>query len=179
VTIALRTQQILAHETGVANTIDPLAGSYHVEWLTNKLEEEALAYIRRIDEQGGMLASVEAGYPQREIARSSYEFEKKVNDGERVIVGVNRYRQDDQNRIPTLRIEPEVQRKQLENLREVKASRNAERVHKTLDAVREAAKSDQNLVPPIISAAHEYATLQEICDVLREVFGTHTDPGEF
>jgi methylmalonyl-CoA mutase N-terminal domain/subunit len=179
VTIALRTQQILAHETGVANTIDPLAGSYHVEWLTNKLEEEALAYIRRIDEQGGMLASVEAGYPQREIARSSYEFEKKVNDGERVIVGLNRYRQDDQNRIPTLRIEPEVQRKQLENLREVKASRNAERVHKTLDAVREAAKSDQNLVPPIISAAHEYATLQEICDVLREVFGTHTDPGEF
>jgi methylmalonyl-CoA mutase N-terminal domain/subunit len=179
VTVALRTQQIIAHETGVANTIDPLAGSYYVEWLTNELEREALETIARIDQLGGMLAAVEQGYPQREIARSSYEFERRVNSGERVIVGVNRYRQEEKDPIPTLRIDESVQRAQIEKLRQLKTERDAASASAALARVRSAAEGSENLMPPIIEAAKAYATLQEICDVLRAVFGTYTDPAEF
>ena len=180
VTIALRTQQVVAHETGVTHTIDPLAGSYYVEWLTNRLEAEALDYIRRIDEMGGMVDAVEKGYPQREIARSSYEFERKLNEGERVMVGINRYEQDgDGPDIPTLRIDEEVQKTQVKNLAKVKAGRSQADVDKALADVRKAASGDGNLMPPIIAAARAYATEQEICDVLRGVFGTYTDPAEF
>jgi methylmalonyl-CoA mutase N-terminal domain/subunit len=179
VTIALRTQQIIAHETGVANVMDPLGGSYYVEWLTDSLEAEALEYIRRIDDMGGMLHAVEKGYPQREIARSSYEFEQKVNAGERVIVGLNAYRQGDGERIPILKIDEQVQRKQIENLRRVKGERSQSAVDAALSAIHRAATANENLVPPIIEAAKVYATQQEICDVLRRVFGTHTDLAEF
>jgi len=179
VTIALRTQQIVAHESGVANTIDPLGGSYYVEWLTNRLETEALDYIRRIDEMGGMVRAVEKGYPQREIARSAYEFERKLNQGERVMVGVNEFRQDEPDRIPTLRIDEAVQRRQIESLGQVKAGRSRTEVEAALAAVRAAAKGHDNLMPPIIRAARAYCTEQEICDVLREVFGTYSDPAEF
>ncbi|MBK7579370.1 MAG: methylmalonyl-CoA mutase family protein [Myxococcales bacterium] len=179
VTIALRTQQIVAHESGVANTIDPLGGSYYVEWLTNRLEQEALDYIRRIDEMGGMVRAVEKGYPQREIARSAYDFERKLNDGERVMVGVNDFRQEEPDRIPTLKIDEAVQKKQIEALARVKAGRSRTEVERTLASVREAAKGAGNLMPPIIEAARAYVTEQEICDVLREVFGTYTDPAEF
>lgn len=178
-TIALRTQQIVAEESGVANTIDPLAGSYYVEWLTNRLEQEALDYIRRIDEMGGMVRAVEKGYPQREIAKSSYDFERQLNRGERVVIGINKFAHDEPDRIPTLRIDEQVQRQQVENLAKVKAGRSQVEVQKTLDAVRDAAKSDRNLMPPIIAAARAYATEQEICDVLRGVFGTYSDPAEF
>src|SRR5690606_38042634 len=123
-TIALRTQQIIAEESGVANTIDPLAGSYYVEWLTRRLEHEALATITRIDAMGGMVHAVEQGYPQREIARSAFEFEKQVNSGERVVVGVNRYQQTEPNRIPTLRIDEAAQKTQIENLARVKSQRS-------------------------------------------------------
>jgi methylmalonyl-CoA mutase N-terminal domain/subunit len=179
VTIALRTQQIVAEESGVAQLIDPLAGSYHVEWLTNELERRALDYIERIDAMGGMLGAIDRGYPQREIARASYEFEQALNRGERVVVGINGYQQDEAAPIPTLRIEPELQRQQIQSLAQVKSGRDARAVAQALEAVRASARGSGNLMPPIIAAAHAYATEQEICDVLREVFGTYTDPAEF
>jgi methylmalonyl-CoA mutase N-terminal domain/subunit len=179
VMIALRTQQIVAHETGVANTIDPLGGSYYVEWLTDRLEAEALEYIKRIDEMGGMVSAIEKGYPQREIAAASYKFQRAVDAGERVMVGVNRFASNGESKIPLLRIDESVQKKQIENLAKVKAGRAADAVHAALSAVREAARSGGNVMPPIIAAASAYATEQEICDVLREVFGTYSDPAEF
>ena len=179
VTIALRTQQIILEESGVANTIDPLGGSYYVEWLTNRLEQEALEYIRRIDEMGGMVAAIEQGYPQREIAASAYRFQRQLEEGERVMVGVNKYVQSKDNPIPLLRIDESVQKKQCENLAKVKAERSAVEVARALEEVRKAAKDGSNLMPPIIAAARVYATEQEICDVLRDVFGTYTDPAEF
>jgi len=179
VTIALRTQQIIAHESGVANTIDPLGGSYHVEWMTDKLEAEALDYIRRIDEMGGMVAAVEKGYPQREIAASAYRFQREVEEDQRVVVGVNKYVAGEEKNIPLLKIDEAVQRTQCENLARVKASRDAGAVREALAAVRGAAQGGSNLMPPIIEAAKAYCTEQEICDVLREVMGTHSDPAEF
>ena len=179
VTIALRTQQIIAHESGVTNTIDPLGGSYFIEWMTDKIEAEALDYIRRIDEMGGMVVAVEKGYPQREIAASAYRFQRELEDDERVVVGVNKYVASTEKNIPTLKIDEEVQRAQCANLAKVKAERSQEAVRNALSAVREAARGTQNLMPPIIAAASVYCTEQEICDVLREVMGTHSDPAEF
>ena len=179
VTIALRTQQILLHESGVASAIDPLAGSYHVEWLTNRIEALGLEYIQRIDAMGGMVRAVEEGYPQREIARSAYEHERALASGERVVVGVNRFRSSEQEKIPTLRLDENIAREQLEALARVKAGRSAVDVSLALARVRTAAQGDQNLMPPIVAAARVYATEQEICDVLREVLGTHTDRAEF
>ena len=178
--VALRTQQIIAEESGVASAIDPLGGSYFVEWMTDKIEAEALDYIRRIDEMGGMVSAVEKGYPQREIAASAYRFQREMELGERVMVGVNKYVRDGEERkIPLLRIDEEVQRTQVANLRKVKAERDGATVRTALDRVRKVASTDGNLMPPIIDAAKAYATEQEICDVLREVMGTHKDPAEF
>ena len=180
VTIALRTQQIIAHESGAASVIDPLGGSYFVEWMTDKLEAEALTYIERIDAMGGMVDAVEKGYPQREIAASAYRFQREVDAGERVMVGVNKYGTDGEERaIPLLRIDETVQKTQVENLAKVKRERDADAVRSALSAVREAARGDGNLMPPIIAAASAYATEQEVCDVLREVMGTYADPAEF
>ena len=181
VKIALRTQQIIAEESGVASTIDPLGGSYFIEELTTRLENEAIVYIKRIDEMGGMVAAIEKGYPQREIAASAYKFQRQLEAGERVMVGVNKYNDGEgrEANIPLLRIDETVQKKQIENLGKVKASRDAAKVTASLTAVRDAAKNKTNLMPPIIEAAKAYATQQEICDVLREVFGTYTDPAEF
>lgn len=179
VTIALRTQQIIAHESGVANTIDPLGGSYYVEWLTDRLESEALAYIQRIDEMGGMVAAIEKGYPQREIAASAYRFQRELESNERIMVGVNRYAGAGEKTIPLLRIDEEVQRVQCENLARVKAQRDQDRVRSALAEVRSAARGRDNLMPPLIAAASAYATEQEICDVLRDVMGTYSDPAEF
>ena len=179
VTIALRTQQIIAHESGVANTIDPLGGSYFVEWLTSKLEDDAMQYIRRIDEMGGMVVAVEKGYPQREIAGSAYKFQRALDAGERVMVGMNRFEQAGSPAIPMLRIDESVQKKQQARLAEVKSQRSAADVQNALAAVRQAAACSDNLMPPIIRAASVYASEQEICDVLREVMGTHSDRAEF
>jgi methylmalonyl-CoA mutase N-terminal domain/subunit len=179
VTTALRTQQIILAESGVANTIDPLGGSYYVEWLTDKLEAEVMEYVARIDQQGGMVAAVEKGYPQREIAASSYRFQRQLEGGERIMVGVNQNVQEETTNIPTLRIDKEVQRIQCANLAKVKASRDGAKLHAALSAVRTAAKGGTNLMPPIIESAKAYATEQEICDVLREELGTYTDPAEF
>jgi methylmalonyl-CoA mutase N-terminal domain/subunit len=179
VTIALRTQQIIAEESGVANTIDPLGGSYFLEDLTTRMEAEAETYIRRIDELGGMVSAIEKGYPQREIAASAYRFQRQLEAGERVMVGVNRYATEKDAAIPLLRIDEAVMKRQIGNLAKLKAERDAGKVASALDAVRAAAAGKGNLMPPIIVAAKAYATQQEICDVLRNVLGTYTDPAEF
>jgi len=179
VTIALRTQQIIAEESGVTNTIDPLAGSYFVEWMTNRLEEEALDYIRKIDELGGMVEAVEQGYPQREIGASAYRLQQQVERGEKTVVGVNRYEQDEQPDIPTLRVDESIQKEQVEALAKVKAERNDAAVSKALAAIADDCRMDRNVMPGIIEAAKAYCTEQEVCDVFRQVFGQHQDRPEF
>lgn len=178
VTIALRTQQILAEETGVANTIDPLAGSYFVEALTNEMEEKAWEYIRKIDEMGGMLKAIERGYPQMEIAEAAYRYQRQIDAKEKVIVGVNKY-VTDHPPITIWRMRPEIEERQLKRLQEVRRTRNNARVKECLEEIRKASLSNENLMPHIINAVREYATIQEICDVWREVFGRYTDPGYF
>jgi methylmalonyl-CoA mutase N-terminal domain/subunit len=179
VTIALRTQQIVAEESGVANTIDPLAGSYFVEWLTSRLENEAMEYIRKIDDFGGMVEAVERGYPQREIAASAYRLQQQIERGEKTIVGVNKYQQEEEAEIPMLRIDESIQKEQVESLSRVKAERDDAAVKKALAAIADDCRSDRNVMPGIIEAAKAYCTEQEICDVFREVFGQHQDRPEF
>ncbi len=179
VTIALRTQQIIAEESGVTNTIDPLAGSYFVEALTNKMEEEAWKYIHKIDEMGGILKAIELGYPQQEIAESAYRYQQEVDSGKRVVVGVNKYVVDKEEPIEILRIDPEVERRQIERLKKIKETRDNAKVAQLLGELKEAAKRNDNLMPYFINCVRAYCTLQEICDVLREVYGTYRDPGMF
>ncbi len=178
-TIALRTQQIIAEETGVANTIDPLAGSYFVEALTNKMEEEAWKYIQKIDELGGMVKAIELGYPQQEIANAAYTYQKQLERKEKIVVGVNKYQMSEEKPIEYLKIDPEVEKRQINRLQEVKRTRNNAQVKARLDNLRRAAQGSENLMPYILAAVKEYATLQEICDVFREVFGVYRDPGMF
>ncbi len=178
-TIALRTQQIIAEETGVSNTIDPLGGSYFVEALTNKMEEEAWKYIQKIDELGGMIKAIELGYPQQEIANAAYTYQKQLERKEKVVVGVNKYQMNEEEPIEYLKIDPEVERRQINRLQEVKRTRNNVQVKAILDNLRRAAQGSENLMPYILAAVKEYATLQEICDVFREVFGVYRDPGMF
>jgi len=180
VTLALRTQQIIAEETGVTSTIDPLGGSYYLEWLTDQLEAEALSYIEQIDALGGMVAAVEAGYPQREIAASSYRWQKQVEAGKATVVGVNRYQDASGGpAIPTLRIDEQMERTQRDRLARIRAQRDAGGVQTCLAAVQQAAEQECNLMPPILAAAKAYVSEQEICDVLRRVFGSHSDRAEF
>jgi methylmalonyl-CoA mutase N-terminal domain/subunit len=178
VSIALRTQQILAEETGVANTIDPLAGSYFVESLTHRIEEDAWDYIQKIDEMGGMVAAIERGYPQAEIADAAYKYQKQIDSGEKAIVGVNKY-VTDHPPIAIWRMSREIEERQLERLRQVKQNRNDSKVRECLDQIRTVSKNGENLMPHILKAVREYATVQEICDVWRDVFGRYTDPGYF
>ncbi len=178
VTIALRTQQMLAEETGVANTIDPLAGSYFVETLTDQIEKQAWEYIDRIDGMGGMVTAVERGYPQAEIADSAYKYQKQIDSGEKVVVGVNKYATDHPS-ITIWRMKPAVEERQLARLREVKQRRNHQKVEEHLAQIRIVSKRGENLMPHIINAVREYATIQEICDVWRDVFGRYSDPGYF
>ncbi len=177
-TIALRTQQILAEETGVTNTIDPLAGSYFVEALTNEMEEKAWDYIRKIDEMGGMVKAIERGYPQMEIAEAAYKYQKQIDANEKATVGVNKY-VTDHAPITIWRMRPEIEERQLKRLQEVKRTRNNTKVKECLGEIRKASQNGGNLMPHIIHAVREYTTIQEICDVWREVFGKYTDPGYF
>jgi len=178
VTIALRTQQILAEETGVTNTIDPLAGSYFIEALTNEMEEKAWDYIRKIDEMGGMVKAIERGYPQMEIAEAAYRFQRQMDANEKVTVGVNKY-VTDHPPITIWRMRPEIEERQIKRLQEVKRTRNNPKVKESLGEIRKASLDGKNLMPHIINAVREYTTIQEICDVWREVFGRYTDPGYF
>ena len=178
-TVALRTQQIIAEESGVANSIDPLGGSFLVERLTDEMEEKAAAYIARIDEMGGMVAAIKHGYPQREIADAAFHFQRLVDAGEKRIVGVNAYKMTEDLLIPILKIDEDVEKKQVARTREVRRKRSAKRVKSCLKALREASLSSTNLMPLLLDATREYATLGEICDVLRETMGTYTDPAMF
>ena len=179
VTVALRTQQIIAEESGVTNTIDPLAGSYFVEWMTDRVEEEAMDYIQKIDEFGGMVEAVERGYPQREIAGSAYRLQRQIDSGEKTVVGVNKYEQEEQPDIPTLRVDESIQKEQVESLAKVKAERDDSSVSKALAAIAEDCRADRNVMPSIVEAAKAYCTEQEICDVFRSVYGQHQDRPEF
>ncbi|MBI4510577.1 MAG: methylmalonyl-CoA mutase family protein [Deltaproteobacteria bacterium] len=177
VTIALRTQQILAEESGIAQVADPLGGSYFIESLTDKVEEEAWRYIDKIDRMGGVVRAIEEGYPQREIAQSAYEFQRKVDSGERTVVGVNKYAVDEGETIPMLKIDMGPEKEQVERIRSFRAARDPSRARLALDRVREAARDDKaNLMIPIIEAVKDHVTLGEICQVYREVFGEHRDP---
>ena len=178
VKVALRTQQIIAEETGVANTIDPLAGSYFVESLTNRIEAEAYSYIQRLDDMGGMLAAIDAGFPQREISESAYVFQQQLERQERIIVGVNRNTDEGETiSIPTLKIEPEIERDQIERICAFRTSRNAQLVTEQLSRIRSVASDGGNLMPVLIDAVDSGVTLGEVSDLFREVFGIYTDPG--
>jgi methylmalonyl-CoA mutase N-terminal domain/subunit len=173
-TLALRTQQILAHETGVANTVDPLGGSYFVETLTNEMEDAAWKYIRKIDEMGGMIPAMEQGYPQREIADASYRYQVSVDRKEKIIVGVNEFTGQEKP-IEILRIDESVRAQQAKQLRKLRSERSSDEVARQLTALRKAAQGTENLMPHIYAAVKAYATLGEICDSLRDVFGTHEE----
>ena len=177
VEIALRTQQILAEETGVANTIDPLAGSYFVESLTNKMEEEAWAYIEKIDAMGGMVAAIEKGFPQLEIADAAYRFQQQIDAGEKVMVGVNKYATAGKQEIPVQDINEQVEEEQIARLAAVKRRRDSRAVKRDLDELKSACKTGKNVMPFCIQAVKDLATVQEICDVYREAFGEYRDPG--
>jgi methylmalonyl-CoA mutase N-terminal domain/subunit len=175
VTIALRTQQILAEESGVTNTVDPLAGSYFVEALTDKMERDATAYIDRIDEMGGIIAAIEAGFPQKEIADASYKYQQQIDQKEKVVVGVNKYAMEDESRPELLRISEQVEIDQLARLEKVRAARDEQRLEEDLAALRNAAESDDNLLPLMLRAVQNYATVGEICQALVPVFGTYRE----
>jgi methylmalonyl-CoA mutase N-terminal domain/subunit len=178
VTIALRTQQIIAHESGVANTADPLGGSYFVEKLTSDLEREALEYFQRIDAMGGMVAAVERGFPQREIQESAFQFQKAVESKDKLIVGVNEFAMAEAP-LDILYIDEKVAEEQTTRVAALKATRDAARVERALADLRDAARGKDNLMPPIFEAARGYATLGEMCDALREVFGEYEEPPVF
>ncbi len=175
VTVALRTQQILAEESGVTNTVDPLAGSYFVESLTNRVEREALDYIERIDAMGGIVAAIERGYPQKEIADASYKYQHQLEDGSKTIVGVNKYVAENETRPRILRIDDSVGHKQIERLARVKAERDADRLDATLAALRNGAEGDENLIPLMLDAVRAHATVGEVCQALVPVFGTYQE----
>jgi methylmalonyl-CoA mutase N-terminal domain/subunit len=180
VQIALRTQQIIAHETGVTNTIDPLGGSYFVEALTDRLEQRAYDYFRRIDELGGMVEAVKQNFPQREIADASYDLQTEIDAGDRVVVGVNRFRSDGDAEIPTLRIDPGIERKQLGRLQAVRAGRNAGAVEITLGRLRAgAARTGTNLMPALLECARAHASEGEIIAALQDVWGGYRETPVF
>lgn len=174
VQIALRTQQIIAHETGVCDTVDPLAGSYYVEALTNEIEAKAWDYIRRIDEMGGAVRAVECGFIEEEIQDSAYRFQRAVESTDRVIVGVNRFQTEEKTPTNLLRVDPAVRERQLRRLSQIKAERDSSGASAALAALKTAAEGTDNVMPPIVEAVKKRATLGEICDVLRSVFGEYS-----
>ena len=178
-TIALRTQQLIAEESGVANTIDPLGGSFLVETLTDQMEEEAFEIIKKIDDMGGMLAAIDKNYPQKEIADAAYHYQREIEEAKKTVVGVNKYVTEEELPVEILEIEEELERIQIEKINRTKEGRNNKRVKECLEKVGEACNGDRNVMEPIIEAVKEYATLQEVCDVFRESFGEYRDPGIF
>lgn len=180
VRIALRTQQIIAEESGVADVVDPLGGSYYVEWLTDRIEEEAMKYIEKIDEMGGMIRAIESGYVQREIQKSAYEKQKAIDEGEITVVGVNKYQIEEEIQIELLRVDKVVVEKQIKRLQEFRKNRDAGKVEDALSRLRKAAeKEDENLMPYVLEAVKARATLGEMTDALRDVFGEFRAPEIF
>jgi methylmalonyl-CoA mutase N-terminal domain/subunit len=179
VRVALRTQQIIAHETGVVNTADPLGGSYFIEALTDKMEEAAHEYFAKIDELGGMVRAIEQNYPQREIADASFRYQSEVEAGQRIIVGVNGYQVGDEPPLEILRIAPELERKQVGRVQAVRAARETSGVEGALTALRDAAATDANLMDPLLDCARAHCTEGEIIESLQTVFGTYTETPVF
>jgi len=177
VEVALRTQQILAEETGVVNTIDPLAGSYFVESLTNEIEEKTWEYIEKIDAMGGMIAAIEKGFPQMEIADAAYKFQRQIETKEKIMVGVNKYITEAQHAVPLVEINEKMGEEQIKRLQDVRRKRDNRAVQQSLTDIRTACKSGANVMPYCIEAVKNLATKQEICDVYREVYGEYRDPG--
>jgi len=176
VRVALRTQQIIAHESGVTNTVDPLAGSYYVEALTNEMEEKAMEYIQKIDDMGGAIAAIEKGFFQKEIADSAYRYQKEIDEKKRIIVGLNEYAiGEEECPIELLRIDPKVEREQVARLQKLKRERDNRKVKEALEKLHHAAEKDENLMPTIIEAVKAYVTLGEITEVLRKVYGEYKE----
>jgi methylmalonyl-CoA mutase N-terminal domain/subunit len=176
VRVALRTQQIVAHESGITNTVDPLAGSFFIENLTNTIEEKVWDYLNKIEDLGGMIPAIENGYVQKEIQDAAYRYQQEIEKGERIVIGVNKFADTDTNPVDILKVDPQLRSTQIEKLSRIKQRRNDERVNQTLAELRAAAKaSDKNLLPFILSAVKEYATLGEICDILRAEFGEYQE----
>lgn len=176
VQVALRTQQIIAYESGVTDTVDPLGGSYYLEWLTGQIESKATRYINEIDKMGGALKAIEKGYIQREIANSSYKYQKAVDSGEQVIVGVNKFTTQNKRTTELLEIGEDIEKKQIARLKDLKSRRNKMEVTAALDKVKEVASGSDNIMPVLIDAVKTYATVGEISDALREVFGEFREP---
>jgi len=175
VRIALRTQQIIAEESGVANSVDPLGGSYFVEALTDRIEAEAMELIERIDAMGGIVPAIETGFPQKEIADAAYRYQQQVDRGEKTVVGVNRYEISDDRPVEVLKIPMEVEIEQKKRLAQIRASRDAGRVRRNLEAISDAARSGKNLMPPILQAVRDYASVGEICATMKAVFGEYRE----
>lgn len=173
VMIALRTQQIVAYESGVTETIDPLAGSYYIESLTDKIEKEAMEYIKNIDNLGGATKAIETGYIQKEIQNSAYKYQMQIESGERIVVGVNKFKVEEEQKKTILKVDPQVEIVQKKKLQKLRQERDNVRVKETIDILTQKAKTDENLMPYILEAVKAYATLGEICGALREVFGEY------
>ncbi|MBU2608533.1 MAG: methylmalonyl-CoA mutase, partial [Chloroflexi bacterium] len=176
VEVALRTQQIIAHESGSADTVDPLGGSYYVESLTSEIEKQAMAYIEEVDKIGGAMKAIEKGYIQKEIANSAYDYQRAVDSGEQVVVGVNKFTIKDETLPELLEIGTEVEETQKERLAKLRQERDNQKVNQLLDEVRRVAESDDNIMPVLIEAVKAYATVGEISDALRDVFGEYREP---
>lgn len=176
VRIALRTQQIIAEESGVTNTVDPLGGSYYIEWLTDKMEEEAYKYFDRVEKLGGVIPAIEKGFFQKEIAEAAYRYQKEIDEEKRIIVGVNCYQIEEDLEIPLLKMDEKGEEKQINRLKKLRKERDNTKVQRNLDRLRKAAEGDENLMPYILDCVHSYATLGETCQVLREVFGEYKEP---
>jgi methylmalonyl-CoA mutase N-terminal domain/subunit len=176
VKIALRTQQLIAHESGVTNTVDPLAGSYLVEALTDRMEQEVYDYFRKVEALGGVIPALEKGFFQREIAEAAYRYQREIDTHQRVLVGVNEYLEEEPIRIPLLAMDPEGYERQVARLEQVRRERDSERVGVVLTALRQAARGTDNTMPYILDCVRAYATLGEIMDVFRTVFGEYREP---
>jgi len=180
VQVALRTQQIIAHESGVADTVDPLGGSYYLEWLTNQIENQAMRYIAEIDKRGGAPKAIEAGYIQKEIEESAYEYQRMIDSDEHVVVGVNKFTADDEEEdeieLENSEINTEIEMQQIEKLVRLKQERDNQKVNEVISRVRDVARSNENVMPVLIEAVKAYATVGEISDVFRDVFGEYRAP---
>jgi len=179
VRIALRTQQIIAEESGVTHSIDPLGGSYYIEWLTDKMEDETYRYFDRVEQLGGVIPAIEKGFFQREIAEAAYKYQKEIDDHKRIVVGVNDYKTDDPVDIPILKMDEKGEERQIYRLGSIRKQRNQTKVDKNLSRLKKAAEGDENLMPFILDCVHSYATLGETCQVLRDVFGEYREPSLF
>jgi methylmalonyl-CoA mutase N-terminal domain/subunit len=176
VKVALRTQQLIAHESGVTNTVDPLAGSYFIEAMTNRLEQEAYDYFHRIEAVGGVIPAIEKGFFQREIAEAAYRYQMEIDSRQRVVVGINEHTEDEPIRIPLLEMDPEGYERQVARLERVRRERDNEEVSTALEALREVARGTENTMPFILDCVRAYATLGEIMGVFRQAFGEYREP---